>query len=98
MPVLATITILELECHADDYDTESGQGMPDGTEPYETDVIIIDTDDVDGDVSKLDGAIAAVIQDHGVGQWDGGNTGYDPDGSSMDTRGIVTERFARIDR
>lgn len=98
MATLATITILELECPADEYYTESGQGMPDGTEPYETDVITIDADDIDGDTSKLDGAIAAVLDDHGVGQWDGGNTGYDPDGSSMNTRGIVTERFARIDR
>jgi hypothetical protein len=85
-----TITILERECPADDFDTESGQGMPDDVEPYELEVITL--------LVGADRAIQAVLDEYGVGQWDGSNTAYDPDGTHLSPNGTVSERWARIDR
>jgi hypothetical protein len=90
MPAIATIRIYERSCPADDFDTESGQGMPDDVEPYETDTI---------EVADDDDAIQAALNDHGLGQWDGGSTAYDPDGSHMaaDAAGTITERYASVE-
>jgi hypothetical protein len=92
----ATITVLEQSSPYDDYDTENGVGHADEVEVYEVETVEVETDDP----SKFDGEIASALHDLGLDQWDGGNTAYDPDGSSMaaDAAGTITTRWARIDR
>jgi hypothetical protein len=89
--VPAIIRIYERSCPADDYDTESGQGMPDDVEPYETESFTVANDD---------DTIQAALDEQGLGQWDGGSTAYDPDGSHMaaDAAGTITERYASVTR
>jgi len=96
--VLAKITIRHLECDADDYTTEDGQGFPDSIEPWDDDVIEIDGDDLTDSGRGLDDHIQTILDDHSVGQWDGGRTAYDPDGTRMSPSGLVTETFALIER
>ncbi len=80
------ITVMERECPADDFDTESGQGMPDDTEVVERDII-----EVPGDETE------AALADLGISQWDGGSTTYDPDGTHMAMDGTISERFGKVE-
>jgi hypothetical protein len=97
MADLAKITVYELTCDADDYTTEDGSGFPETVEPYEVELITIDSDDVAG-YDSLDDAIQTKLDEFSCGQWDGGNTGYDPDGAQMNSQGEMTERWARVVR
>lgn len=98
MKTLAKITVYERTCPADDFDSENGIGIPEGVESWETDSCEITDEDLHDDGVTLDDAIQARLEEFGCGQWDGGSTGYDPDGSHMDTRGDMTERYAGVER
>ena len=80
------VTIIERECPADDFDSENGIGIPESVEPYEVEVI-----------ECANSVIDSVLAENGIGQWDGGSTAYDPDGSHMAPDGTITERFGRIE-
>lgn len=81
-----TITVWERECPADDFDTENGSGMPDDAEAYEVATVELAAGD----------SVADALAGVGCGQWDGGEVGYDPDGSSMAPDGTITERWAVV--
>lgn len=103
--ILATITVKEQASPSDEFDTESGQGHPDDCEATTLEVITITLDDLSGDGedipdTPLQDAIVAALTDQGLSEWDGGNTAYDPDGSSMDfnAEGTIRTRFAHVDQ
>jgi hypothetical protein len=81
------LTVLERECPVEDYKTEDGSGMPEDVEAVET------------DSAEAVGVTAfeKVLAEHGLAQWDGGSTAYDPDGASMALDGTMTERFGRVE-
>jgi hypothetical protein len=92
----ATITVCEQSSAYDGFDTENGIGHADDVEVWETETIEVAAPDA----LRLDGEIATVLDDLGLGEWDGGDSAYDPDGSSMaaDAAGTITTRWAHIDR
>lgn len=103
--ILATITVKEQASPSDEYRTDNGQGHPDDCEPSDVEVITITLDDLSGDGddipdTPLQDAILAALADHGLTEWDGGSTAYDPDGSHMaaDAAGTITTRFAHVDQ
>lgn len=92
--LMATIQIWEQSSPYDEYDTENGVGHADDVEPVLLETTEIHSDSDDG----LDEDILLVLSHHGVDQWDGGDTAYDPDGSYMhfDAAGTITTTWATI--
>lgn len=84
--LIARVVICQQESDADAYDTENGIGHT-HDEWEEVSAEIMYWADVQ---DYLDG--------QGLGQWDGGNTAYDPDGSHFRMNGTVRTRWARIER
>jgi hypothetical protein len=93
---LATIVVMEQSSAYDDYDTENGIGHADAVELYEVEGCSIEADELEG--RELDDVIQARLDDFGVGQWDGGNVAYDPDGSHMAPDGTITTRYAVVSK
>lgn len=96
--LMATIQIWEQSSSYDEYDTENGIGHAVDVEPVLLETTEIHSDSDEPDFDGLDDDILLVLSHHGVDQWDGGNTAYDPDGSHMHygAAGTITTTWATI--
>lgn len=95
--ILATIWIMEREGPEEDFVTETGRGFPDDLEYHEVECFTITPGMLAG--RTLDDTIQQALDDFSVGQWDGGNVAYDPDGTHpVYSRGTRRERYASIKR
>jgi len=105
--VIATIDITEMSTATDDFDTENGLGfdenLSDTEQIYYVEVTRADVWSYSGGrfAEGLGYGLTDYIQDildsYGVGEWDGANTSYDPDGSRCEGDGYTTyERWAEI--
>lgn len=94
--IVATIEVFERECPADDFDTENGIGIPDDVDPVQAEIVEITVESLVFAPSTLDDLVQRELDNLGIGQWDGGITAYDPDGSSMAPDGTITERWGLV--
>lgn len=93
---VATIVIQERTCSEDDFRTDDGSGMPEDTPVTVLATVSVSIDDVRA--RALDACIQSILDEYGVGQWDGDRTAYDPDGTYVSSyaRGERSERWGRV--